>query len=129
MLYRYIDIYSINVSLSKLFEQTFMKLLANEVGKLSIALKRVRLDLGCRNTSEYYFNIRRTTKAKQVNYILLESSFHTLFKNTTYRHLGGIGKTLSYTIYIYILYKSAKFGLVSYCHYISLTLLNSDPVE
>ena len=27
------------------------------------------------------------------------------------------------------MYKSAKFGLVSYCHYISLTLLNSDPVE
>ena len=30
---------------------------------------------------------------------------------------------------IYQMYKSAKFGLVSYCHYISLTLLNSDPVE
>ena len=30
---------------------------------------------------------------------------------------------------IYHMYKSAKFGLVSYCHYISLTLLNSDPVE
>ena len=26
-------------------------------------------------------------------------------------------------------YKLAKFGLESYCHYISLTLLNSDPVE
>ena len=30
---------------------------------------------------------------------------------------------------IYQMYKSAKFGLVSYCHYIALTLLNSDPVE
>ena len=30
---------------------------------------------------------------------------------------------------IYQKYKSAKFGLVSYCHKISLTLLNSDPVE
>ena len=30
---------------------------------------------------------------------------------------------------IYQVYKSAKFGLVSYCHYISFTLLNSDPVE
>ena len=30
---------------------------------------------------------------------------------------------------IYQKYESAKFGLVSYCHYISLTLLNSDPVE
>ena len=30
---------------------------------------------------------------------------------------------------IYQMYKSAKFGLVSYCHYISLTLVNSDPVE
>ena len=30
---------------------------------------------------------------------------------------------------IYQMYKSAKFGLVSYCHYISLTLPNSDPVE
>ena len=30
---------------------------------------------------------------------------------------------------IYQKYKSAKFGLVPDCHYISLTLLNSDPVE
>ena len=30
---------------------------------------------------------------------------------------------------IYQMHKSAKIGLVSYCHYISLTLLNSDPVE
>ena len=29
----------------------------------------------------------------------------------------------------YQMYKSAKFGLVSYCHYFSLTLLDSDPVE
>ena len=30
---------------------------------------------------------------------------------------------------IYQKYKSHKFGLVSYCHSISFTLLNSDPVE
>ena len=34
-------------------------------------------------------------KTRQFKYISLESSFHELFKNTTFRYLRGIGKTLS----------------------------------
>ena len=34
-------------------------------------------------------------KLDRQKYITLESSFHKLFKNTTLKHLRGIGKTLS----------------------------------
>ena len=34
-------------------------------------------------------------KLHRQKYMSLELSFHKLFKNTTFRHLEGIGKTLS----------------------------------